>query len=107
MVTMKLDLQIDGQKFMQQVQSYNQEVEKQVQEGLDRAFKSLSEDGTMQELIEAAVKKNVMDSFSRWVFQSDIRQKIEKALTDKLSAKIDTYTDGLVNEIAEKMNLPK
>lgn len=103
---MKLDLHIDGQKFIQQVQSYNQEVEKQVQEGLDAAFKDLSESGTIQKLLQDAIAKNVMDSFSRWVFQSDIRQKIEKALTEKLSAKIDVYTDTLVKEIADKLNLP-
>jgi len=104
---MTLDLQIDAQRFIQQVQSYNAEVEAQVEEGLNKAFEELSKDGTIERLINESVRKNVMDSFSRWVFQSDIRKNIEKQLTEKLSAKIDAYTDVLVNEIAEKITLPK
>jgi adenylate kinase family enzyme len=107
MLTMQLSLNIDAQKFIQQVQMNNQMLEGEVQKGLDKAFDELSKDGTIEKMIQDAVKKNIMDSFSRWVFQSDIRSKIEKQITEKMSAKIDAYTDSLVNEIAEKMNLPK
>jgi len=106
MLTMQLSLNIDAQKFMQQVQVHNEKLEDEVQKGLDAALKELSNDGQITEMIKTAVKKNIMDSFSRWVFQTDIRKKIETQLTEKLSAKIDAYTDTLVNEIAEKLNLP-
>ena len=107
MITMTLDLKIDAQKFVQQVQSYNAEIEQQVQDGLDKAFEEMGKDGTIEKMINEAVRKNVMDSFSRWIFQADIRKNIETQLTEKLSGKINAYTDTLVNEIAEKMNLPK
>ena len=58
-------------------------------------------------MIQEAVKKNIMDGFSRWVFQTDIRKKIETQVTEKLHAKIDKYTDDLVNAISEQMKLPK
>jgi hypothetical protein len=104
---MTLDLKIDAQKFVQQVQTYNSDIEKQVQDGLDKAFEEIGKDGTIEKMIAEAVRKNVMDSFSRWIFQTNIRTNIEKQLTEKLSAKIDAYTDTLVNQIAEKMNLPE
>lgn len=104
---MQLSLNLDSQKFIQQIQTHNKEVEDEVQKGLDKAFSELANDGTIEKLIHETVRKNVMDSFSRWVFQSDIRKNIEKMITEKLSAKIDKYTDTLVNELAEKMNLPK
>ena len=104
---MQLDLKIDAQKFVQQVQVYNEEVEQQVQAGLDAAMKELSDDGTIEKMIQDAVKKNIMDSFSRWVFQSDIRSKIEKQLTSKMNDRIETFTTTLINELAEKLNLPK
>lgn len=107
MLTMQLALNIDAQKFIQQVKIHNQLLEDEVQKGLDNAFQELSTDGTIQKLIEEAVKKNIMDSFSRWIFQSEIRKKIETQITEKLSAKIDKYTDDLVDKIAAEMNLPK
>jgi hypothetical protein len=107
MLSMQLSLNIDTQRFIQQVQIHNEELEAEVQKGLDNAFKMLSEDGTIEKMIQDAVRKNIMDSFSRWIFQSDIRSKLEKQITEKLNKKIDAYTDSLVNEIAAKLNLPK
>lgn len=106
MLTMEVALKIDTQRFVQQVAINNKMLEDEVQKGLDTAFKQLSKDGVIEEMIMQAVKKNIMDSFSRWVFQTDIRSKIEKQLTEKLTAKIDKYTDELVSQIAEKINLP-
>lgn len=106
MLTMQLQLNVDAQKFIQQVQMNNEMLEQEVQKGLDAAFTALAEDGSIQKMIQDAVRKNIMDSFSRWVFQTDIRKKIEAQLTEKMSAKVEAYTDALVNEIAEKMNLP-
>lgn len=103
---MQLQLNVDAQKFIQQVQMNNEMLEQEVQKGLDAAFTALAEDGSIQKMIQDAVRKNIMDSFSRWVFQTDIRKKIEAQLTEKMSAKVEAYTDALVNEIAEKMNLP-
>ena len=107
MLTMQLDLKIDTQKFVQQVQIHNAELEEQVQKGLDRAFEELSKEGVIEEMIKQAVKKNIMDSFSRWVFQSDIRSKVEKQITEKVNKRIEAYTDGLVKEIADKLKLPE
>jgi len=104
---MQLSLNIDAQKFIQQVQVRNEMLEQEVQKGLDKAFEELSKDGTIEKMIQEAVRKNIMDSFSRWVFQSDIRKNVEKQISDKLSDKINIYTDRLVSELAEKMNLPK
>lgn len=106
MLTMQLSLNIETQKFIQQVQVHNEMLEAEVQKGLDRAFENLSTDGTIETMIHEAVRKNIMDSFSRWVFQTDIRKKVESQITEKLNAKIETYTDKLVNELAEKLNLP-
>ena len=103
MLTMQLSLNIDAQKFIQQVQMNNQMLEGEVQKGLDKAFDELSKDGTIEKMIQDAVKKNIMDSFSRWVFQSDIRSKIEKQITEKMSAKIDAYTDSLVIQMNNQM----
>lgn len=106
MLTMQLSLNIDAQKFMQQVQVNNQMIEAEVQKGLDRAFEELSKDGQIEKMIHEAVKKNVMDSFSRWVFQTDIRSKVEKQLSQKLSDRIEKYTDSIVSELADKLKLP-
>lgn len=107
MLTMQLALNIDAQKFIQQIQIYNQELEAEVQRGLDVAISELKKDGAIENLIKEAVKKNVMDSFSRWVFQSEIKKKIETQITEKLSVKINKYTDELVEKISTEMNLPK
>ena len=104
---MQLSLNIDAQKFIQQVQVHNQMLEDEVQKGLDNAFEELSKDGTIEKMIQDAVKKNIMDSFTRWILHSDIRQNLEKQISQKLSSKIDSYTTSLVDEIAEKLNLIK
>jgi hypothetical protein len=107
MLTMQLALNIDAKNFVQRLQINNQQLEAEVQKGLDKAFEELSKDGTIEKLIHEAVKKNIMDSFSRWVFQSDINKKIETQITEKLSSRINQYTDTLVDKIATEMNLPK
>lgn len=107
MLEMQLALKIDTQRFTQQVQIQNEMLEGEIQKGLDKAFEELSKNGTIEEMIKAAVKKNIMDSFSRWIFQTDIRANVEKQITSKLSARIDSYTTSLINEVADKMNLPK
>lgn len=107
MITMQLNLGIDAQKFIQQVQVNNQMIEAEVQKGLDAAFEELAKDGSIENMIKEAVRKNIMDSFSRWVFQSDVRSQVEKQITEKLSARIDNYTTNIINEVADKMNIPK
>ncbi len=105
MLTMQVQLNIDAQKFVQQVQTHNTEVEEAVQKGLDAAFAELAKEGAIESMIKEAVKKNVLDSFSRYVFQNGLRTKLEKQLTEKMGAKIDAYTDTIVNELADKMNI--
>jgi hypothetical protein len=107
MVTMQLALNIDAQRIIQQIRINNASLEAEVQKGLDTAFEELSKDGVIESMIVEAAKKNIMDSFSRWIFKSDIRTQVEKQITEKLSAKIDKYTDSLVNELVEKLNLPQ
>jgi hypothetical protein len=107
MVTMQLALNIDAQRFIQQLKLNNEDVEAQVQNGLDKAFKELSQEGVIEQLIVDTAKKNIMDSFSKWIFQADIRKNIETQIQQKLAAKIDAYTTRLVDELAEKMNLPE
>lgn len=107
MITMQVNMNIDAQRIIQQVQFNNKEIELEIEKGLNKAIEELSKEGVIEQMIVEAAKKNIMDSFSRWVFQTRIREKIEKALTDKLNDKIEKYTDTLVEEIASKLNLGK
>lgn len=104
---MELALKIDTSRFVQQIQIQNEMLENEVQKGLDAAFEELSKDGTIETMIKDAVRKNIMDSFSRWIFQTDIRKNIETQITSKLSERIDTYTTEIIDKVAESMNLPK
>lgn len=107
MLRMELNMVIDAQRIIQNVQINNKSIEEEIEKGLNKAFEELSKDGVIEEMIMNAAKKNIMDAFSRWIFQTEIRKKVEDAITQKLNKKIESYTDRLVEELAEKMNLPK
>lgn len=104
---MQLALNIDAQRFIQNLQINNQALEEQVQTGLDKAFEELSKDGVIEQMIVDTAKKNILDAFSHWVLKAKIQRQVEEQISNKLSVKIEAYTTTLVDELAEKLNLEK
>ncbi len=107
MMTMQLALNIDAQKFIQNVQINNVQLEKEVQAGLDKAIEELSKEGVIQDMITDCVKKNIVDSVRLWVMRYDVQKMIAEQMTTKIGEKIKSFTDTVIDELGDKLGLEK
>lgn len=107
MIQMTLGLHVDAQKFMQAVQINNEQIAQEVQLGIDNAVKELSREGVIADMVEVAVKKNILDGVTSYLMRYDIRQKIEQGLRDKVADKVKNFTDKIVDELADKLNIER
>ena len=60
MVTIKLELGIAAQKFAQQIQLHNQDIEKQIEEGIKLAMEDLTKDNYLVEAVREATKEEIL-----------------------------------------------
>lgn len=105
MIKLSLDLGIDAQQFKMMVQSHHANVEKQIQEGVEKALKELDDEKLLVDLIKEQVKKNALAAVSTYMFKYDIQHKIEEAIKEKLTKKIEAFSDKAIDAIAKQLNV--
>ncbi len=99
MVNIRLELGINAQKMIQQVQIHNENIEDQISKGIELALNDLCEGDNFVQHVREETKRELKNIVHQRVFSYDVQSKIEKAISQKISKKIEDYADG----IAEKM----
>ena len=104
MTTIRLELGIDAQKFIQQVQIYNGSVQEQVEKGIELALNDLCEDDNLTEKIRETTKIELENLVHKVVLSWETKQKIEKIIYNKISEKIEQYADDIASKVTSSLN---
>lgn len=103
--TVKLELGINAQRFMQQVMINNQKMEEQIEAGIKLALDEISNTENFTLLIKdktiAAISSLVTEATFGW----DLRKKIQKAIDDQIQQKINEFAEKVAQSVLKGMNI--
>lgn len=99
--TIRLELGINAQKMVQQVQLHNGTLESQIATGIELALKDLCEEDNFIETVRSATKVEIHKLVHGAVLRYDVRNAIEKALSQKIGQKIEEYADSVATKMIE------
>jgi len=97
--TIKLELGINAQRFIQQVQLNHGTIEEQIGKGIELALNDMCQGDNFVEIVREATKVELSNIVNKSVLSWDTRNTIEKLISEKISQKVGEYAD----EIAEKV----
>lgn len=101
--TIKLELGINAQKFIQQVQIYHGAVEEQIAKGIELALNDLCEGDNFVQSVRVATKQELSKIVNKVVFSWETQSKIEKLVAEKISKKIETYADTIAEKVTASL----
>lgn len=103
--TVKLELGINAQRFMQQVMVNNQRIEEQIEEGIKMALDEIADSNNFTLIIKdktiAAISSMVTEATFHW----DIRKKVQKTIDDKIQEKINEFAEKVADSVLKGMNI--
>lgn len=99
LATIRLELGINAQKFIQQVQLNHGTIEEQIGKGIELALNDLCEGDNFIKSVRESTKIELRNIVNKAVFSWETKDKIEKLVADKIGQKVEKFAD----EIAEKV----
>jgi hypothetical protein len=103
--TVRLELGINAQRFMQQVMVNNQNMEDQIQAGIQMALDEISNTENFALIVKdktiAAISSLVTEATFGW----EVRKKIQKAIDDQIQQKINEFAEKIASNILKGMNI--
>lgn len=103
MTTIRLELGIDAQKFMQQVQIYNQGMEAEVSKGIQMALDEIIADDNFALLIKNRTKEAIENIAYKVVMSWEIKDAIYKMINERVNKKVEEYADRIAEKITKSL----
>lgn len=103
MTTIRLELGINAQKFINQVQINNETIEKQISKGIELALKEITEGDNFIQLVKQNTKTQLIEVASRAMLSYDLQKKIKEMVQQKMAKKIEEYSDKIVKNITSHL----
>ena len=98
-IGLRIELEVPAQRLLNTMRFYNEDVEKQVEEGVNLAIKELSENESIARMVADEIKKKMNNSIVGYVLSYEVQNAIQKSIGETISNKIQEYAD----EVAEKI----
>jgi hypothetical protein len=76
----RLDLEIPAQKVRAMIQNHNQQIDEQIQKGIDMAIKELSEDDGIARWTASEVKQQILNGIRRGISSADLQDIVRTTL---------------------------
>ena len=102
--SIRLELGINAQKFIQQVQLNNKVIEDQIQKGIELALNDIIENDNFIEIIRESTKKELRDIVNKSVMSWEVRDKISKMVEAKIGEKIDQFADKIAEKVTASLS---
>ena len=102
--SIRLELGINAQKFIQQVQLNNKVIEDQIQKGIELALNDIVENDNFIEIIRDSTKKELRDIVNKSVMSWEVRTKISKMVEAKIGEKIDQFADKIAEKVTASLS---
>lgn len=97
--TIRLELGINAQKFIQTMQLNNELIEAQISKGIELALEDISNSDNFVQSVRQNTKLELTNIVNKAVMSWEIRNKITKLVEEKIGEKLDEFA----NKIADKM----
>ena len=102
--SIRLELGINAQRFIQQVQLNNKVIEDQIQKGIELALNDIVENDNFIEMIRESTKKELRDIVNKSVMSWEVRDKISKMVEAKIGEKIDQFADKIAEKVTASLS---
>lgn len=97
--TLRIDLGIQAQQIASQIMVNNNNIEKNIANGIQKAIDELSSEQAFEQAVSMATKKAILDIVDSTILGWEFRNKVKKIVDEKISGAIGVYGEKL----AEKM----
>lgn len=104
LATVNVELGINAQKFIQQVQLNNIEIESQISKGIELALEDITSGDNFIQVIRQNTKKELIDIVNKSVMSWEIRNKISKIVEQKIGEKIDLFANEIADKVTSSLN---
>ena len=103
MTQIRLELDINAQKMLQQVQINNEHLEDSIKAGIERALKEIFEGDNFEDTIAQLVKDEIQMTVKRACGDWALRYKIQDAISKSIEGKIDEVANGWAEKIVKNL----
>jgi hypothetical protein len=100
----KLELDINAQKMLQQVQIDNKHIEDSVKAGIERGFNELFSDDNFEETIAELVKEEFKMSIKLLCNNWALKYKLQETISKNIENKVDEVANGWADKILKNLN---
>lgn len=103
LATIRLELGINAQKFIQQVQLHHGTIEEQIAKGIELALNDICEGDNFVQSVREHTKIQLSEIVNRAVLSWETRQKIEKLVAEKIGKKVEEYADTIAEKVTSNL----
>lgn len=103
LATIRLELGINAQKFIQQVQLHHGTIEEQIAKGIELALNDICEGDNFVQSVREATKQELSKIVNKAVFSYETQNKIEKLVAEKISKKVEAYADTIAEKVTSSL----
>ena len=101
--TIRLELGINAQKFIQQVRLHNEAIEEQIAKGIELALNDITSESNFVEVIRQNTKDELANIVNKCVMSWEVRNKITSLVEQKIGEKIEAYADKIATKITSSL----
>ena len=105
LATIKMELNINAQRIISQFQTNNQQFEKTIVKGIEKALTEMLEEKNFVDIICQETKRETMDTIkaiiSDWALKYKLREIIVKATENKVIKTAEDWAEKLLKNIKE------
>lgn len=101
--TVRLELGINAQRFMQQVMIHNSTIEDQIEKGINLALEEISNEDVFVIGIKNETLKELRGLVSQRILSWELKQKLQKSIEEKIGKKLDEYAEQIATKIVDAL----
>lgn len=105
MTTIKVELGVAAQKFIQQIQLHNGTIEDQIAKGIELALQDITEGDNFIQAIRESTKSELAMIVNKAVMSWEVRSKISKLVEEKIGKKVEEYADKIAERVTETLTV--
>lgn len=101
--TLRLELELPSQRVLHHLQTYNQDIEDQVEKGIKQAVEELSTSDTLANMVKEQVKSGIIKAItSQYFSEYKASAELKKILDDKTTSVFNEFADGVFGDKLRK-----
>jgi predicted transcriptional regulator len=100
--TLKIELDIQAQKIIQQLQLHNKVIEDQITKGIELAMEEISKEDDFVKAVKDSTKNEIFNIVKSSIMSYTFRNKLINSIEDKIGEKVSEYTDKLLTKVMKE-----